>query len=219
MSIRVLLVDDQEMIRMVLGTAEGIEVVGEASDGDEVLDVLAEHPADVVLMDVRMPRIDGIKATRRVMALEDPPHVLVLTTFDLDEYAYEALRAGASGFLLKDAPLEEVAAAIRHVHDGDAVVAPSTTRRLLSHFAAPEASSLAAPMNTAPLELLTPREREVLSLVARGLSNREIADELVLSEGTVKVHVGHVLTKLDLRGRVQAVVLAYETGLIAPGST
>ena len=222
MSIRVLLVDDQEMIRMgfrmVLGTAEGIEVVGEASDGDEVLDVLAEHPADVVLMDVRMPRIDGIKATRRVMALEDPPHVLVLTTFDLDEYAYEALRAGASGFLLKDAPLEEVAAAIRHVHDGDAVVAPSTTRRLLGHFAAPEASSLAAPMNTAPLELLTPREREVLSLVARGLSNREIADELVLSEGTVKVHVGHVLTKLDLRDRVQAVVLAYETGLIAPGS-
>ena len=222
MSIRVLLVDDQEMIRMgfrmVLGTAEGIEVVGEASDGDEVLDVLAEHPADVVLMDVRMPRIDGIKATRRVMALEDPPHVLVLTTFDLDEYAYEALRAGASGFLLKDAPLEEVAAAIRHVHDGDAVVAPSTTRRLLGHFAAPEASSLAAPMNTAPLELLTPREREVLSLVARGLSNREIADELVLSEGTVKVHVGHVLTKLDLRDRVQAVVLAYETGLISPGS-
>ena len=181
--------------------------------------MLAEHPADVVLMDVRMPRIDGIEATRRVMALEDPPHVLVLTTFDLDEYAYEALRAGASGFLLKDAPLEEVAAAIRHVHDGDAVVAPSTTRRLLSHFAAPEASSLAAPMNTAPLELLTPREREVLSLVARGLSNREIADELVLSEGTVKVHVGHVLTKLDLRDRVQAVVLAYETGLIAPGST
>ena len=222
MSIRVLLVDDQEMIRMgfrmVLGTAEGIEVVGEASDGDEVLDVLAEHPADVVLMDVRMPRIDGIKATRRVMALEDPPHVLVLTTFDLDEYAFEALRAGASGFLLKDAPLEEVAAAIRHVHDGDAVVAPSTTRRLLSRFAAPEASSLAAPTNTAPLELLTPREREVLSLVARGLSNREIADELVLSEGTVKVHVGHVLTKLDLRDRVQAVVLAYETGLIAPGS-
>ena len=219
MSIRVLLVDDQEMIRMVLGTAEGIEVVGEASDGDEVLDVLAEHPADVVLMDVRMPRIDGIKATRRVMALEDPPHVLVLTTFDLDEYAYAALRAGASGVLLKDAPLEEVAAAIRHVHDGDAVVAPSTTRRLLSHFAAPEASSLAAPTNTAPLELLTPREREVLSLVARGLSNREIADELVLSEGTVKVHVGHVLTKLGLRDRVQAVVLAYETGLIAPGST
>lgn len=222
MSIRVLLVDDQEMIRMgfrmVLGTSEGIEVVGEASDGDEVLDVLAEQPADVVLMDVRMPRIDGIKATRRVMALEDPPHVLVLTTFDLDEYAYEALRAGASGFLLKDAPLEEVAAAIRHVHDGDAVVAPSTTRRLLGHFAAPEASSLAAPMNTAPLELLTPREREVLSLVARGLSNREIADELVLSEGTVKVHVGHVLTKLDLRDRVQAVVLAYETGLISPGS-
>ena len=163
MNIRVLLVDDQEMIRMgfrmVLGTAEGIEVVGEASDGDEVLDVLAEHPADVVLMDVRMPRVDGIKATRRVMVLEDPPHVLVLTTFDLDEYAYEALRAGASGFLLKDAPLEEVAAAIRHVHDGDAVVAPSTTRRLLGHFAAPEASSLAAPMKITKIGRASCRER------------------------------------------------------------
>lgn len=224
MSIRVLLVDDQEMIRlgfkMVLGTAEGIEVVGEASDGDEVLDALAAHPADVVLMDVRMPRVDGIDATRRVQALQNPPHVLVLTTFDLDEYAYEALQSGASGFLLKDAPLEELAAAIRHVHEGDAVVAPSTTRRLLSHFA----QSLSHPVlghthrTTQALESLTPRERDVLGLVARGMSNREIADELVLSEGTVKVHVGHVLTKLDLRDRVQAVVLAYETGLIAPGN-
>lgn len=224
MSIRVLLVDDQEMIRMgfrmVLGTAPGIEVVGEASDGDEVLEVLAEHPADVVLMDVRMPRVDGIEATRRVLELDDPPQVLILTTFDLDEYAYEALQAGASGFLLKDAPLEELAAAIRHVHVGDAVVAPSTTRRLLSHFAQSASHPvLGDTRRTAEaLESLTPRERDVLGLVARGMSNREIADELVLCEGTVKVHVGHVLTKLDLRDRVQAVVLAYETGLIAPGS-
>ncbi|MEL4506087.1 response regulator transcription factor [Luteococcus sp. H138] len=224
MSIRVLLVDDQEMIRMgfrmVLGTAPGVEVVGEASDGDEVVDALAEHPADVVLMDVRMPRVDGIEATRRVLAVDDPPHVLILTTFDLDEYAYEALQAGASGFLLKDAPLEELAAAIRHVHVGDAVVAPSTTRRLLSHFAQARSHPvLGDTRRTAQaLEALTPRERDVLGLVARGMSNREIAEELVLSEGTVKVHVGHVLTKLDLRDRVQAVVLAYETGLIAPGS-
>ncbi|MEL4358474.1 MULTISPECIES: response regulator transcription factor [unclassified Luteococcus] len=224
MSIRVLLVDDQEMIRMgfrmVLGTAEGIEVVGEASDGDEVLDALGAHPADVVLMDVRMPRMDGIDATRQVSSLTDPPHVLVLTTFDLDEYAYEALRAGASGFLLKDTPLQELAAAIRHVHHGDAVVAPSTTRRLLGHFTrAATHPVLGDTRRTAEaLESLTPRERDVLGLVARGMSNREIAEELVLSEGTVKVHVGHVLTKLDLRDRVQAVVLAYETGLIAPGS-
>ncbi|MDN6793661.1 MAG: response regulator transcription factor [Propionibacterium sp.] len=222
MSVRVLLVDDQEMVRMgmrmLLGSAEGLEVVGEASDGDEVLDALAEHPADVVLMDVRMPRVDGIEATRRVMSLPEPPRVLVLTTFDLDEYAYEALRAGASGFLLKDAPLAELAAAIRHVHAGDAVVAPSTTRRLLSQFATPgPASASPDPARSARLDVLTPREREVLALVARGMSNREVADELVLSEGTVKVHVGHVLTKLDLRDRVQAVVLAYETGLIAPG--
>ncbi len=222
MSIRVLLVDDQEMIRlgfrMALDTANDIEVVAEASDGDEVLAALAEHPADVVLMDVRMHRTDGIEATRRVMTLQDPPHVLVLTTFDLDEYAYQALRVGASGFLLKDAPLEELSAAIRHVHRGDAVVAPSTTRRLLSHFAAPgRRSATPALLHNSPLQLLTPREREVLSLVARGMSNREIAEELVLSEGTVKVHVGHVLSKLDLRDRVQAVVLAYETGLISPG--
>lgn len=224
MSIRVVLVDDQEMIRMgfrmVLSSRPEIEVVGEASDGDEVLAVLAEHPADVVLMDVRMPRVNGIDATLRINQLDDPPRVLVLTTFDLDEYAYEALHAGASGFLLKDAPLEEIASAIRHVHDGDAVVAPSTTRRLLEQFtrAGTRGTHDDSASRAASFEHLTPREDEVLRLVARGLSNREIADELVLTEGTVKVHVGHVLTKLGMRDRVQAVVLAYETGLITPGS-
>ncbi|WGP07708.1 response regulator transcription factor [Bacillus subtilis] len=227
MSVRVLLVDDQEMIRMgfrmVLDSRPDIEVVAEAGDGDEVLDALAEHEADVVLMDVRMPRTNGIEATRLVAELEDPPMVLILTTFDLDEYAYEALRAGASGFLLKDAPLEELAAAIGHVHAGDAVVAPSTTKRLLEHFARPGPDGRAAPEAQGPardervFEELTPREHEVLRHVARGLSNAEIAGELVLSEGTVKVHVGRVLMKLGLRDRVQAVVLAYETGLIAPG--
>jgi DNA-binding NarL/FixJ family response regulator len=223
MSIRVVLVDDQEMIRMgfrmVLDSRPEIEVVGEAADGDTVLGVLAEHAADVVLMDVRMPRMSGIEATRLVNELDDPPRVLILTTFDLDEYAYEALRAGASGFLLKDAPLEELAAAIGHVHDGDAVVAPSTTRRLLEHFTRsdPRRHEPNAEPRTPGFEELTPREHEVLRHVARGLSNAEIAQELVLTEGTVKVHVGRVLAKLGLRDRVQAVVLAYETGLVAPG--
>lgn len=223
MSIRVVLVDDQEMIRMgfrmVLDSRPEIEIVGEAEDGDAVLEVLDKHPADVVLMDVRMPRMSGIEATRLINKLDDPPKVLILTTFDLDEYAYEALRAGASGFLLKDALLEEIAAAIGHVHDGDAVVAPSTTRRLLEHFTGDQ--SRRREPSTEPgmpdFEELTPREHEVLRQVARGLSNAEIADELVLAEGTVKIHVGRVLTKLGLRDRVQAVVLAYETGLIAPG--
>jgi DNA-binding NarL/FixJ family response regulator len=170
-------------------------------------------------MDVRMPRMSGIEATRLVNELDDPPRVLILTTFDLDEYAYEALRAGASGFLLKDAPLEELAAAIGHVHDGDAVVAPSTTRRLLEHFTRsdPRRHEPNAEPRTPGFEELTPREHEVLRHVARGLSNAEIAQELVLTEGTVKVHVGRVLAKLGLRDRVQAVVLAYETGLVAPG--
>lgn len=228
MSIRVALVDDQEMIRMgfkmVLNSRPEIDVVAEACDGDEVLDMLSEHEADVVLMDVRMPRLNGIEATRRIARLPDPPKVLILTTFDLDEYAYEALRAGASGFLLKDASLEELAAAIGHVHGGDAVVAPSTTKRLLEHFTRPEPRDQAeAAPPEGPLrdqrvfEELTPREHEVLRQVARGLSNAEIASELVLSKGTVKIHVGRVLMKLGLRDRVQAVVLAYETGLIAPG--
>ncbi|GLB64259.1 DNA-binding response regulator [Dietzia sp. NCCP-2495] len=232
MTIRVVLVDDQEMIRMgfrmVLDSRLEIEIVGEASDGDAVLDVLGQHEADVVLMDVRMPRMSGIEATRLISDLPSPPKVLILTTFDLDEYAYAALRAGASGFLLKDAPLEEIASAIGHVHAGDAVVAPTTTRRLLEHFTRPEPrrgdahaeprrGDAHAEPRTPGFEELTPREHEVLRHVARGLSNAEIARELVLTEGTVKVHVGHVLAKLGLRDRVQAVVLAYETGLIQPG--
>lgn len=216
MTIRVLLVDDQELIRigfrMMLDATDGIEVTGEADDGDTALRVLAGTAADVVLMDVRMPRMSGVEATRCIVD-DGGPRVLVLTTFDLDEYAYDALRAGASGFLAKDAPLADLVSAIRHVHSGDAVVAPSTTRRLLRHVtehrpARPEPPSL----NT-----LTAREREVLVLVARGLSNAEIAARLVLSEGTVKTHVGRILTKLDLRDRVQAVVLAYETGVVAVG--
>jgi len=222
-TIRVLLVDDQEMIRMgfrmVLESRPGIEVVGEADDGDTAIEALKTVEADVVLMDVRMPRMSGVEATRRIRARDDAPRVLILTTFDLDEYAYEALQAGASGFLLKDTPVEEIAAAIAHVHAGDAVVAPSTTRRLLDHFVrgrtpAPHRDLV---QKGSRLPELTPREHEVLLLVARGLSNAEIARELVLTEGTVKIHVGRILAKLGLRDRVQAVVLAYETGLVTAG--
>lgn len=203
-------------LRMVLESQPGLEVVGEADDGDTALDLLERVDVDVVLMDVRMPRMSGVETTRRIRERKDPPKVLILTTFNLDEYAYDGLQAGASGFLLKDTPVEDVAAAIGHVHNGDAVVAPSTTRRLLEHFTR---SRPAAPEDDAGVRLaeLTPREHEVLRLIARGLSNGEIASELVLSEGTVKVHVGRILTKLDLRDRVQAVVLAYETGLVAVG--
>lgn len=217
MSVRIVLVDDQEMIRvgfsMVLESRPEIEVVGEADDGDTALSLLAEVEADVVLMDIRMPRMNGVEATRRIRAAGGP-RVLVLTTFDLDEYAYDALRAGASGFLLKDTPVDELVAAILHVHEGDAVVAPSTTRRLLEHV------TVTRPITSEPtgLDELTPREREVLTLVARGLSNAEIAAELVLAEGTVKIHVSRILTKLGLRDRVQAVVLAYESGLVSPAS-
>ncbi|MBT2486189.1 MULTISPECIES: response regulator transcription factor [unclassified Microbacterium] len=219
MTVRVVLVDDQQMIRMglrmVLESQPGIEVVGEADDGDTALDVLDRVEADVVLMDVRMPRMNGVEATRRICAGEGGPRVLILTTFDLDEYAYDALQAGASGFLLKDTPVEDVAAAIKHIHAGDAVVAPSTTRRLLDHFTRSRPQS--EPSGTVRLKELTPREHEVLILIARGLSNAEIAAELVLAEGTVKVHVGRILTKLGLRDRVQAVVLAYESGLVEAG--
>lgn len=219
--VRVVLVDDQEMIRMgmrmVLESQPGIEIVGEADDGDTALDLLGRVEADVVLMDVRMPRMSGVEATRRLRERPDAPGVLILTTFDLDEYAYDGLRAGASGFLLKDTPVEEVAAAIHHVHAGDAVVAPSTTRRLLDHFTRSQPHSVEQSETGVRLDELTPREHEVLRLVARGLSNAEIAAELVLAEGTVKVHVGRILTKLGLRDRVQAVVLAYETGLVEAG--
>lgn len=219
MTIRVFLIDDQAMVRagfaMVVASQDDMQVVGEAGDGAEALARLAVTPADVVLMDVRMPRLDGVEATRLLLAHPEPtPRVIVLTTFDLDEYAFAALRAGASGFLLKDAPPEDLLSAIRTVYQGDAVIAPSTTRRLLDHIAA----TLPAPRNGPdPLAALTEREREVLHAVAGGASNAEIADRLFLSEGTVKTHVGRILSKLGLRDRVQAVVWAYEHRLVRPG--
>lgn len=220
MSIRVALVDDQELVRvgfrMILDAEPGIEVVAEADDGDTALTVLAGVPVDVVLMDVRMPRMSGVEATRRITASGAGPRVLILTTFDLDQYAHDGLRAGASGFLLKDAAVSDLVSSIRHVHSGDAVVAPSTTRRLLHHFTEEDGHRTRTPGH-AGLAALTPREHEVLVLVGRGLSNAEIAGRLVLSEGTVKTHVGRILAKLDLRDRVQAVVLAYETGVVGIG--
>jgi DNA-binding NarL/FixJ family response regulator len=223
MPIRVMLVDDQALLRtgfrMVLQAQPDMEVVAEAGDGEEALALLGTTDTDVVLMDVRMPRMDGVEATRRICrgGAAQRPRVLILTTFDVDEYAFSALKAGASGFMLKDVPPGELLSAIRSVHSGDAVVAPTTTRRLLDRFAPmlPSAIQDAGP----ELDRLTEREREVLMLVAHGKSNGEIARELVLSEATVKTHVGRILTKLDLRDRVQAVVLAYETGLVRAGSS
>ena len=221
MSTRILLVDDQELLRMgfrmVLEAQAGMEVVGEAADGAEAVALTRRLEPDVVLMDVRMPGMDGVQATRELVNGGSSAHVIILTTFDLDEYAHAALRAGASGFLLKDAPTADLLSAIRAVASGDAVVAPSTTRRLLATIAhqLPVAETGAA----APeLNSLTPREHEVLIAVARGLSNAEIADELVLSEATVKTHVGRILAKLGLRDRVQIVIYAYDRGLVAPGS-
>jgi DNA-binding NarL/FixJ family response regulator len=217
--IRVVLVDDQELVRagfrMVLDAQPDIEVVGEAGDGAAAIELLSATRADVVLMDVRMPRMDGVTATRQVVALPEAPRVLVLTTFDLDEYAFAALKAGAGGFLLKDVPPTELIRAIHAVHGGDAVVAPSTTRRLLDRFASHLPDEDSAP--PAALEALTEREREVLTLIARGLSNAEIAGELFVAEATVKTHVGRILTKLQIRDRVQAVVFAYEHGLVRAG--
>ncbi|GLZ45145.1 DNA-binding response regulator [Actinomycetospora sp. NBRC 106375] len=212
---RVLVADDQAMVRegfgALLAAQPGLEVVGHAADGEEAIAAVEAHAPDVVLMDVRMPRLDGLAATRRIVARHPEVRVLVLTTFDVDEYVYEALRAGASGFLLKDAPAEELVRAVRVVAAGDALLAPSVTRRLVAEFA-----SRAVPARAVSprLDVLTAREREVLGLVARGLSNLEIAEHLVLAEQTVKTHVGRILTKLDLRDRVQAVVLAYETGVV-----
>ena len=203
--------------RMVLEAQPDLEVVGEASDGREGLALVRSRRPDVVLMDVRMPVLDGVEATRRLVTEGASSRVIILTTFDLDEYAFAALRAGASGFLLKDAPPADLLSAIRAVASGDAVVAPSTTRRLLERFA-PRLPGPAEPEPTDELEALTPREREVVAAVARGLSNSEIADELVLSEATVKTHVGRILAKLDLRDRVQIVVFAYEHGLVAPAA-
>jgi DNA-binding NarL/FixJ family response regulator len=216
--VRVLLADDQPLLRtgfrMVLGAEPDLDVVGEAGDGAEAVDLARRLLPDVVLMDIRMPRMDGVAATRSIVAARLPVRVLILTTFDLDEYIVGALRAGASGFLAKDVPAEDLLAAIRTVAAGEAVVAPRILRRLLDKFA----ESLPDPNATPPrdLHVLTEREREVLVQVARGLSNAEIARELQVSETTVKTHVGHLLTKLGLRDRVQAVVLAYETGLVRP---
>lgn len=221
MTLRLILVDDQEMyrlgFRMLLETQEGVEVVGEAEDGRAAVDLIERVEADIVLMDVRMPRMNGIDATRTVVqGAADGPRVIVLTTFDLDEYAYEAIRAGASGFLLKDASLEELMAAIHHVHAGDAVMAPSTTRRLIEHFTLPPPVIDDGDDRFRALEDLTAREREVLARVARGLSNEAIAHDLCVAEGTVRVHVSRILGKLGLRDRAQAVVLAYESGLVSP---
>jgi DNA-binding NarL/FixJ family response regulator len=216
--IRIVLVDDQELVRagfrMVLDAQPDMQVVGEAADGLGAVDLARRLHADVMVMDARMPRLDGVEATRRIRQAGDLPRVLMLTTFDLDEYAFAALKAGASGFLLKDVPPEELLFAIRAVHSGDSVVAPSTTRRLIDQFAALLPGGQDAPSELADL---TDREREVLALVAQGLSNAEIAQRLFVSEATVKTHVGRVLAKLCLRDRVQAVVYAYEHGLVRAG--
>jgi len=219
-TVRVLLVDDQELLRvgfrMVLDAHDGITVVGEASDGDEAIRETARLAPDVVLMDVRMPGTDGIQATRVITQNHPESRVLILTTFDLDEHAFAGLRAGASGFLLKDVPPAELVSAIRSVASGDAVVAPRVTRRLLESFAErlPDLRSGTGPDQR--IERLTDREREVLGQLALGLTNLEIASELCLSEATVKTHVGRILAKLELRDRVQAVIFAYETRLIRP---
>ncbi|MFQ1003103.1 response regulator [Modestobacter sp. SSW1-42] len=222
--IRVVLVDDQQLVRagfrMVIDSQPDLTVVGEAGDGAAAVELLRRTPADVVLMDVRMPGTDGIAATEQVTALPEPPRVVVLTTFDLDEYVVAAIGAGASGFLLKDAPPEEMLAAVRTVHSGDSVIAASSTRRLLQHVA-PILRGASGPSDSAPadpsaLVELTPREKEVLVQMAYGASNTEIATQLFVSEATVKTHVGRVLAKTGSRDRVQAVVLAYRTGLVAP---
>ncbi|WFE99216.1 response regulator transcription factor [Micromonospora sp. WMMD964] len=216
--VRILLADDQPLLRtgfrMVLGAEGDLDVVAEAGDGVEAVELSRRLLPDVVLMDIRMPRMDGVAATRAIVDARLPVRVLVLTTFDLDEYVVGALRAGASGFLAKDVPAEELISAIRTIAGGDAVVAPRILRRLLDRFAELLPDPTATP--AAALDALTDREREVLVQVARGLSNAEIAAVLSVSETTIKTHVGHVLTKLRLRDRVQAVVLAYESGLVRP---
>lgn len=225
-AIRVLIVDDQQLVRagfgMVIDSQSDLSVVGEASDGAQAVRFVRSHPVDVVLMDVRMPNMDGLTATEHITSgvggegHGESPRVIVLTTFDLDEYVIKAIKAGASGFLVKDAPPEEMLAAIRTVHSGDAVIAPSSTRRLMEHLATilPDAERTPASV----LDPLTDREREVLVLMARGRSNTEIGSDLFVAEATVKTHVGRVLAKLGARDRVQAVVIAYETGLVRPGA-
>ncbi|MFD1860381.1 DNA-binding response regulator [Aeromicrobium camelliae] len=217
--IRVFLVDDQQMVRagfrMLIESQDDMTVVGEAGDGAEAVNLLKVTRADIVLMDVRMPRLDGVEATRSLGTMPDAPRVIVLTTFDLDEYAFAAIKAGAAAFLLKDAAPPDLLGAIRAVHAGDSVVAPSTTRRLLEHFAntMPDPAAPTPPAH-ARLAELTEREREVLVLVGRGMSNTEIASELFVAEATVKTHVSRLLAKTGSRDRVQLVVLAYESGLV-----
>lgn len=222
--LRIVLVDDQPLVRagfsMVIDSQPDLQVVGQAADGLEAVELLRAHRADVVLMDVRMPRLDGIEATTRILDQAPAgrePRVIVLTTFDLDEYVLAAIRAGASGFLLKDTQPEDMLTAIRTVHVGDGVIAPSATRRLIEHVASttPTQARTAAPEVLAGL---TAREMEVLGLIARGRSNLEIAADLVVAEATVKTHVGRLLAKLEVRDRVQLVVFAYESGLVAPGA-
>jgi DNA-binding NarL/FixJ family response regulator len=216
-TIRVLVADDQSMVRagfrMLLGEEEDIEVVAEASNGLEAVEKAARFDPTVVLMDIRMPELDGLEATRQILAADATARVLILTTFDLDEYVYEALGAGASGFVLKDDPPEQLIAAIRTVAAGDALLSPAVTKRVIARF-----SHLPRPTPPKELDELSEREREVFRLVARGLSNAEIGEELYISETTVKTHVTHILAKLGLRDRVQAVVLAYESGLVEAAS-
>ena len=218
---RVLIADDQALVRVglrkILEAEPETSVVGEASDGEDAVAAARELRPDVVLMDIRMPVLDGIEATRRIVRAQAGTRVLILTTFGLDGYVYDALRAGASGFMLKDAPPEEIAAAVRIVASGEALLAPSVTRAVIEEFARQQPS--AATTEPPAVAELTPREREVLDLLARGLSNPEICAQLVVSEATTKTHVAHILQKLDLRDRVQAVIYAYETGLVRAGNT
>ncbi len=218
--IRVLIVDDQSLVRagfrMILEAEEDVEVVGEAADGAEAVTAVAELAPDVILMDVRMPNVDGLEATRRLLdGKSEGPRVLILTTFDLDEYVYEALRVGASGFLLKDTPPEQLVDAIHVVANGDALLSPVITRRVIEEFVRRPPESVRKPSSA--LEELTARELEILRYIARGLSNAEIAKVAFVSETTVKTHVAHILMKLHLRDRVQAVVFAYENAVVAPG--
>ena len=217
--IRILIADDQELVRtgfrVVLDAEPDLEVVGEAGDGFAALDAVETLRPDIVLMDIRMPNLDGIEATRRIAAGDGSPRILILTTFDLDDYVYEALRAGASGFLLKDARAEELQQAVRTVASGDALLSPAITRRLIESYTRRPPSTV----HPAPLAELTPRELEVLRLVARGLSNADIARELIVGDATIKTHVARIFSKLDLHDRAQAVVVAYECGLVQPGGS